>query len=245
MRLQKVLAHSGYGSRREIDRMIAQGDVLVNGLVAQPGQQIDGTEQVQIQGKKVNYSMPNHHIPRVLMMHKPTGWLCSHVRQGDQPTIYEGLPKLKKGRWISVGRLDLNSSGLLLLTNDGTLAQMLMHPSANLKRIYQVRALGALDEASLASFKSGVEIDGKTARFSHIECLSCKGVNGKYVVSITQGRNRIVRKMFESKGLKVNRLKRIAHGPFELPEGLPAGQFTEISAGIWQLKLSRLLKKKA
>lgn len=243
MRIQKVLAASGHGSRRTIEQWIKEGAITVNGLPAQLGQCVDGTEHIHIHGKRVRYTLPEHQTIKLLMLHKPVGWLCSHVSQDDRPTIYQMLPKLHRGRWLSAGRLDINSSGLLLLTNHGPLAHLLMHPRSHLERCYHVRAFGKLELQQTNPFLEGMVIDQDVCCMTTFEIMSQSGMNGKYQVSIQQGKNRIVRKMFEAQGLKVNRLKRVSHGPFQLPEALPPGKCIEVSEGVWRQKLSRLIHK--
>jgi 23S rRNA pseudouridine2605 synthase len=226
-KLQKVLAQAGVGSRRDIEDMIAQGKIEVNGEVAHIGQRISFGDRVHVAGKpiRVRISPPP---PRILAYHKPTGEVVSFNDPEGRPTVFRHLPKLYQGKWQSVGRLDLNTEGLLLFTNSGELANQLMHPRFGVEREYAVRVLGTLSDDQRARLLEGVIIEGQKAGFKGIEDGGGEGVNRWYRVVITEGRNREVRKLFEAVGLVVSRLIRIRYGTVVLPRGLKRGVWVEL-----------------
>jgi 23S rRNA pseudouridine2605 synthase len=226
-KLQKVLAQAGVGSRRDIEDMIAEGKIEVNGEVAHIGQRISFGDRVHVAGKpiKVRISPPP---PRILAYHKPTGEVVSFNDPEGRPTVFRHLPKLYQGKWQSVGRLDLNTEGLLLFTNSGELANQLMHPRFGVEREYAVRVLGTLSDDQRARLLEGVVIEGQKAGFKSIEDGGGEGVNRWYRVVITEGRNREVRKLFEAVGLVVSRLIRIRYGTVVLPRGLKRGVWVEL-----------------
>ncbi len=210
-RLQKVLANLGRGSRREIEQWIREQRITVNGRVAQLGDQITLEDKVTINGRPVRFPEEKFQT-RVILYHKPVGEICSHNDVTGEGSVFQNLPKLPGGRWIGVGRLDVSSSGLLLFTNDGALANKLMHPSSNIQREYVVRVLGEASEEVLQNLTAGVQLEDGIARFEHIVRSESKGVNHWYYVVVTEGRNRLVRRLWESQGMKVNRLKRVRYG---------------------------------
>ncbi|HEX5312611.1 23S rRNA pseudouridine(2605) synthase RluB [Aquabacterium sp.] len=226
-KLQKVLAQAGVGSRRDIEQMIEDGRIEVNGQVAHIGQRISFGDQVRVAGKpiKVRIAPPP---ARILAYHKPVGEVVTHDDPQGRPTVFRRLPRLQNGKWMSVGRLDLNTEGLLLFTNSGELANQLMHPRFGVEREYAVRVLGSLDESSRRRLLEGVEIEGQTASFVSIENGGGEGVNHWYRVVITEGRNREVRKLFDAVGLTVNRLIRVRYGAIVLPRGLKRGVWVEL-----------------
>ncbi|WP_077037327.1 23S rRNA pseudouridine(2605) synthase RluB, partial [Pelomonas sp. KK5] len=226
-KLQKVLAQAGIGSRRDIEDMIAEGKIEVNGEVAHIGQRISFGDRVSVNGKpiKVRISPP---APRILAYHKPTGEVVTFNDPEGRPTVFRHLPKLHQGKWQSVGRLDLNTEGLLLFTNSGELANQLMHPRFGIEREYAVRVLGTLQPDQKAKLLEGVEVEGQKAAFKSIEDGGGEGVNRWYRVVITEGRNREVRKLFEAVGLTVSRLIRIRYGSVVLPRGLKRGVWIEL-----------------
>ena len=226
-KLQKVLAQAGIGSRRDIEDMIAEGKIEVNGEVAHIGQRISFGDRVHVAGKpiKVRISPPP---PRILAYHKPTGEVVSFNDPEGRPTVFRHLPKLYQGKWQSVGRLDLNTEGLLLFTNSGELANQLMHPRFGVEREYAVRVLGTLSDEQRSRLLEGVIIEGQKAGFKSIEDGGGEGVNRWYRVVITEGRNREVRKLFEAVGLVVSRLIRIRYGTVVLPRGLKRGVWVEL-----------------
>ncbi len=229
-KLQKVLAQAGIGSRRDIEDMIAEGKISVNGEVAHIGQRISFGDRVAVNGKpiKVRIQPPT---PRIIAYHKPAGEVVTHNDPEGRPTVFRRLPKLHQGKWQSVGRLDLNTEGLLLFTNSGELANQLMHPRFGVEREYAVRVLGTLNEEQRARLLAGVEIEGQSASFKSIEDGGGEGVNHWYRVIITEGRNREVRKLFDAVGLTVSRLIRIRYGTVVLPRGLKRGVWVELEDG--------------
>lgn len=226
-KLQKVLAQAGVGSRRDIEDMIAEGKIEVNGEVAHIGQRISFGDRVAVNGKqiRVRISPP---APRILAYHKPTGEVVTFNDPEGRPTVFRSLPKLHQGKWQSVGRLDLNTEGLLLFTNSGELANQLMHPRFGVEREYAVRVLGSLNEDQRARLLEGVQIEGQSAGFKSIVDGGGEGANRWYRVVITEGRNREVRKLFEAVGLVVSRLIRIRYGTVVLPRGLKRGVWVEL-----------------
>jgi 23S rRNA pseudouridine2605 synthase len=236
-RLQKWLAGLGLGSRREIERWISEGRITVDGELAELGLKVDGTERIQVDGKLVR--APKHEQKaRTLIYHKPPGEICTRSDPQGRRTVFQSLPKVLGGRWISVGRLDFQTTGLLMLTTDGELAHRLMHPSAQLQREYVVRALGELSDEQLAQLKKGVQLEDGTAKFNSIELTSGEGANKSYLVTVSEGRNRIVRRLFEKVGCRVNRLMRVRFGPIKLPRGLRPGKYQELD----ERELERLNK---
>jgi len=227
-RLQKWLAGKGLGSRREIERWISAGRITVDGEVAALGAKVEGTERVCVDGKPVRIS-EREVKDRTIIYHKPPGEICTRSDPQGRKTIFKSLPRVLGARWISVGRLDYQTSGLLILTTDGELANRLMHPSSELQREYVVRALGELSDAALTELRKGVELDDGKARFESIELSSGEGANKSYVVSVGEGRNRIVRRLFEKVGCRVNRLMRVRYGPISLPRDLRPGKHRELN----------------
>jgi len=227
-RLQKWLAGKGLGSRREIERWISAGRITVDGEVAALGAKVEGTERVCVDGKPVRVS-EREVKDRTIIYHKPPGEICTRSDPQGRKTIFKSLPRVLGARWISVGRLDYQTSGLLILTTDGELANRLMHPSSELQREYVVRALGELDDAALAELRKGVVLDDGKARFESIELSSGEGANKSYLVSVREGRNRIVRRLFEKVGCRVNRLMRVRYGPISLPRDLRPGKYRELN----------------
>ena len=227
-RLQKWLAGKGLGSRREIERWISAGRITVDGEVAALGAKVAGTERVCVDGKPVRVS-EREIKDRTIIYHKPPGEICTRSDPQGRKTIFKSLPRVLGARWISVGRLDYQTSGLLILTTDGELANRLMHPSSELQREYVVRALGQLNDKQLAELRKGVELDDGMARFESIELSSGEGANKSYVVTVSEGRNRIVRRLFGKVGCRVNRLMRVRYGPISLPRDLRPGKHRELN----------------
>jgi 23S rRNA pseudouridine2605 synthase len=227
-KLHKVLAQGGVGSRRDMEQLILEGRITVNGEPAHIGQRISYGDQVRVNGKLIKVRI-NPPAPRVLAYHKPVGEVVTHDDPQQRPTVFRKLPKLHQGKWQSVGRLDINTEGLLLFTNSGELANQLMHPRFGVEREYAVRVLGTLGEEARAKLLEGVEIDGQKAGFKTIEDAGgSEGVNHWYRVVITEGRNREVRKLFDAVGLTVNRLIRIRYGTVVLPRGLKRGVWVDL-----------------
>lgn len=226
-KLQKVLAQSGVGSRRDIEKMIEEGRIEVNDQVAHIGQRISHGDRVKVAGKPIRVRIAPP-AARILAYHKPVGEVVTHDDPQGRPTVFRRLPRLQNGKWMSVGRLDLNTEGLLLFTNSGELANQLMHPRFGVEREYAVRVLGTLDEPSRERLLTGVEIEGQAASFLSISKGLGEGVNQWYRVVITEGRNREVRKLFDAVGLTVNRLIRVRYGAIVLPRGLRRGVWVEL-----------------
>lgn len=226
-RLQKVLAQAGVASRREIEDWVVAGRISVNGLPASLGQKIGPGDRVKVNGKLVPLRFTQR-SPRVLIYHKPEGEIVSRDDPEGRPTVFERLPILRKGRWLAVGRLDFNTSGLLLFTNDGDLANRLMHPRYELEREYAVRLLGELTDEQAASLTEGIQLADGPAKFNTLRNEGGEGVNHWYRVTISEGRNREVRRMFEAIGLTVSRLMRVRYGTVELPSRLKRGMWMEM-----------------
>ncbi len=226
-KLHKVLAQSGVGSRRDLEQWINEGRVSVNGVVAHVGQRVSFGDRIDIDGKQVRYRIAPP-PPRVLAYHKPAGEVVSHDDPQQRPTVFRRLPRLQQGKWQSVGRLDINTEGLLLFTNSGELANQLMHPRFGVEREYAVRSLGVLSEEQKTQLLEGVEIDGQRCGFKSIEDGGGEGVNHWYRVVITEGRNREVRRLFEAVGHAVSRLIRIRYGSVVLPRGLKRGVWVDL-----------------
>ena len=222
-RIQKYLANQGAGSRRQIDAMLQQGRITVNGKVAKPGDQIDGREKIAIDGKLLRLQRQVAR-PKILMYHKPLGEVCTRSDPEGRDTVYRNLPGLNQGRWVSIGRLDINTSGLLLFTNDGALANRLMHPSCEVEREYAVRVHGAVSLEMLQQLRDGVELDDGPAHFDDILDSGGSGSNHWYHVILTEGRNREVRRLWEAVGVEVSRLVRVRYDEFKLPKWLKPGK---------------------
>lgn len=238
-KLQKVLARAGFGSRRELEKWISDGRVTVNGRPARLGDRVSEEDRITVDGKKVQLSSRKQLAPRVLLYNKPEGEVCSRKDTEGRPTVYDRLPDVHHARWVAVGRLDINTAGLLLFTTDGELANRLMHPSANIDREYAVRVKGEVTDEMLEAMRKGVELDGHVCRFTDIQYFGGEGVNHWYHVVIMEGRNREVRRIWESFGVQVSRLKRVRYGPAFIPSQVRKGQFYEYTpkevAGLYEL----------
>jgi 23S rRNA pseudouridine2605 synthase len=226
--LQKALADGGYGSRREIEGWIQAGRVNVNGEPAHIGQRVSPDDRVRLNGKLVQLRIARR-TPRVLMYHKPEGEIVSRDDPEGRPNVFSKLPRLKSGRWIAIGRLDFNSCGLLLFTNDGKLANQMMHPRYAIEREYAVRVLGEVTDEKLALLRQGVELEDGVARFSRIMETGGEGANRWYQACLSEGRNREVRRMFDAVGLTVSRLMRVRYGQVSLPPRLKRGQVADLA----------------
>jgi 23S rRNA pseudouridine2605 synthase len=237
-KLHKVLAQAGMGSRVEMEQLIQQGRITVNNEPAHVGQRIQVGDQVRVNGTPVRVRLAPP-VPRVLAYHKPVGEIVSHDDPQNRPTVFRKLPRLHHGKWQSVGRLDINTEGLLLFSSSGDLANRLMHPRFGLQREYAVRVLGALNEEERNKLLSGVQLEDGVASFQTIEAGGGEGVNHWYRVTIAEGRNREVRRLLESVGHAVSRLIRIRYGTVGLPKGLSRGHWIELDARtVEQLSLS-------
>lgn len=228
-RLQKLLARAGYGSRREIERWIAAGRVRVNGRVAKVGDSAGPGDKVAVGGRAVDMAAAGRVPCRVLAYKKHVDQVVTRRDPEGRPTVFRGLPRLKSGRWLAVGRLDINTSGLLLLTTDGELKRRLEHPGYGLEREYAVRVHGVVDEPMLDRLTAGVELEDGLARFDRIAAeAGATGSNRWFHVVVTQGRNRVVRRLWDSQGVTVSRLIRVRYGPVTLPTGVKAGRWREL-----------------
>ncbi len=228
-RLQKMLANAGLGSRREIEDWIRAGRIKINQVVAQLGDRIEASDLVTLDDKKLFLNAAQEQARRVIAYNKPEGEICTRSDPEGRPTVFDRLPRLKGERWVVVGRLDINTSGLLLFTNDGELANKLMHPSSNVDREYAVRVLGNVDDDMLARLKEGVLLEDGMARFSDISMAGGEGANKWFHVTLMEGRNREVRRLWESQGVTVSRLKRVRYGCIFLPSRLKQGYWEELS----------------
>jgi len=227
-KLQKLLAARGIGSRREIEQWIAAGRIKINGRPAQLGDRATATDRIQIDRKPLPPSRPKTH--RLIAYHKPTGELVTRRDTAARPTVFTQLPPLRGQRWISVGRLDINSSGLLIFTTDGELAHRLMHPATQTDREYRVRIHGNPTPAQLDALRTGIQLEDGPARFTDIVSDERNtGQNRWLTVCLMEGRNRQVRRLWESQKIQVNRLKRVRYGPLFLPKTLPPGHWQELT----------------
>lgn len=222
-RLQKVLAGAGVGSRREVEQWIKAGRITINGNVATLGQKVSGREKILIDGKPVPALRKTRPSPRVLVYHKPSGEVCTRSDPEGRPTVFDHLPPIQGSRWINVGRLDLATSGLLLLTTDGALANMLMHPSREIDREYAVRVQGTVSDATLERIRAGIPLDDGVGRFDRVERTGGDGSNQWFRVVVSEGRNRLVRRVWEAVECRVSRLIRVRYGPIELSRSLRPG----------------------
>lgn len=236
-KLQKVLAHAGFGSRRQIEGWIKQGRLSVNRQRATLGTRINSTDEIRLDGRQIRRKV-NEDL-QVLCYHKVLGEICTRRDPAGRPTIFQRLPKLARGRWIAVGRLDISTMGLLLVTSEGELAHRLMHPSYQIEREYAVRVLGKVDEAMLKRLTTGVELAEGLARFKRLVIVGGQGVNHWYHVVLTEGRHREVRRLWESQGVTVSRLIRVRFGPIALPRRLKAGHYQALN----KEEIQRLLQQ--
>lgn len=229
-KLQKLLAQAGLGSRRQLEEIIKAGRVSINGTLATLGDRAAPQDEVRIDGRLVRLKAEREKRRRVIVYYKPEGEICSTSDPEGRPTVFDRLPKLTGDRWVMVGRLDINSSGLLLFTNDGNLAHRLMHPSSEVVREYAVRVLGEVTPEIAQNLTRGVELEDGMAKFDDIKEGGGTGVNKWYHVTIKEGRKREVRRMFDSQELKVSRLIRTRYGTVILPKELKTGRFIELDA---------------
>ena len=231
MRLQKLMAQSGLGSRRGLEKRMMAGEILLNGQPAQPGTHVRPGDRIRMGRRSWQVVEGRGQATRVLVYNKPTGEITTRSDPEGRPTVFERLPHLKRSRWVAVGRLDINTSGLLLLTNDGLLANHLMHPASRIDREYLCRIHGHPDESVLHRLRTGVELDDGPAAFSDIVAAEQTESHQWFHVVLLEGRNREVRRLWEVAGFQVSRLKRVRYGPVFLPKGLKTGQFHELTPG--------------
>ncbi|OLQ87743.1 23S rRNA pseudouridylate synthase B [Vibrio ponticus] len=228
-KLQKILARAGHGSRRELEALIKAGRVSVNGMVAKLGERLeDESAIVRIDGHVVSVKASEEVVCRVLAYYKPEGELCTRHDPEGRRTVFDRLPKIRGSRWISVGRLDANTSGLLLFTTDGELANRLMHPSRQVEREYLVRVFGEVNEQKVKNLVRGVQLEDGMARFEDVVYAGGEGMNHTFYVAINEGRNREVRRLWESQETTVSRLKRVRYGDIYLDKKLPRGGWMEL-----------------
>lgn len=228
-KLQKVLARIGLASRRDIEAWITEGRVKVNGVAATLGQRVDRHDAISVDGRLLKREEETEAVRRVLIYNKPDGEVCTRDDPEGRPTVFERLPRLRAGRWINIGRLDINTTGLLLFTTDGELANRLMHPSYEMDREYAVRVRGEVTEEILENLKNGVMLEDGPAKFTDIqEAPGGEGFNHWYHCVVMEGRNREVRRLWESQGLVVSRLKRVRFGPVFLTSELTMGRWREM-----------------
>ena len=227
-KLQKVLAQSGLGSRRDMEQWIIAGRVTVNSTTARIGARVGAHDEVKVDGRILQAAAPSQ-LPQVLLYHKPEGEIVSSDDPAGRPSVFDKLPRLRGAKWVAVGRLDFNSCGLLVFTTSGEIANRVMHPSYELEREYAVRVLGQLTEEQIARLRSGIRLNDGMARCESVASEGGEGANRWYRIVLKEGRNRIVRRMFEALALQVSRLMRVRFGPVGLPTRLRRGQFQELA----------------
>lgn len=229
-KLQKVLAKAGLGSRREMESWIELGQIKVNNDVAKIGSRVTAKDKIKVKNKLIKNPLAKHTRLRVIMYHKPVGEICTANDPEGRKTVFDSLPKLTKSRWIMIGRLDINTSGLLLFTNDGEFANRLMHPRYEIEREYAVRVLGEVKDETIERLKTGVKLDDGLASFDEVNFAGGEGTNSWYHVVLHEGRNREVRRLWESQGLQVSRLFRVRFGTLKMPKHLRRGTHKELEA---------------
>lgn len=243
-KLQKVLARAGKGSRREMETVISAGRVSVEGTMAFLGDRVEGTEQIRIDGHLVKIANEDDQPCRVLVYNKPEGEMCTRKDPEGRATVFDRLPRIDGSRWVAVGRLDINTSGMLIFTNDGELANRLMHPSHEVEREYAVRVFCTdveINEAMLQTLRHGVKLDDGMAKFNKITYKGGEGRNHWFHVVLTEGRNREVRRLWESQGVQVSRLIRVRYGDLQMERRLPLGGWVEL--GLKDVNYYRKLVK--
>ena len=227
-KIQKILARAGKGSRREMEKAISDGRVSLNGTVCALGERATEHDEIRFDGHLVKFKSENDIPCRVLIYNKPLSEVCTRNDPEQRKTVFDRLPILKQGRWIAVGRLDINTTGLLIFTTDGELANKLMHPSHEVEREYAVRVFGEVTDNTIQALRQGVQLEDGPAKFNKISFAGGEGINRWYHVTISEGRNREVRRMWESQEVQVSRLSRIRYGAIELPRTLPMGGWAEL-----------------
>ena len=250
-RLQKLLSQAGVGSRRELERWIKEGRISVNDEVSKLGDRATLTDKILVDGKPIKLDLKDLSARRIMIYNKPEGEVCTRSDPEGRPTVFDRLPPLKGQRWIIVGRLDINTSGLLLFTTDGELANKLMHPRNEVDREYAVRVKGDVNDEMLGRLKDGVLLEDGMAKFTDIHDSGGTGLNRWFHVVLMEGRNREVRRLWDSQGVTVSRLKRVRFGCMFMPSRLKVGQFEELEqndsdnlCAMVGLKPKRVPKKK-
>lgn len=238
VRLQKVLANAGFGSRRALEKRIEAGEVMVNGKLAKLGDRVTPEDHIMLGNRPVGAWRLKEQQQQVIIYNKPEGEVVTRDDPEGRPTVFKRLPRLQSGRWISVGRLDINTSGLIIFTTDGELANQLMHPSQQIEREYAVRVHGEVTEDMLQQMVNGIELEDGSARFEEVVESGGEGTNHWFHVVIMEGRKREVRRLWEAVGVKVNRLKRVRYGPIFLDSSLSIGRHRPLS----EKELSELLE---
>ena len=228
-RIHKVLADHGHGSRRGIEQLIRQNKVEVNGELAKIGQLVSEKDSFKIEGKNIVLSRKGHLETRILMYNKKVGEVSTRNDPEKRPTVFDNLPRLHSGRWVSVGRLDINTSGLILFTNKGELANNLMHPSSMIERKYVARIHGLVTKKVVEKLVNGVKLEDGLARFTDVQAGQKGKTNQWFAMVIMEGRTREVRRLWESQDLQVSRLKRVRYGDLFLPANLKQGSYKELS----------------
>ena len=227
-KIQKVLARVGLGSRRAMEEWIDEGRVSVNGQLATLGDRIEEGDELRVDGRVISFSTEEESVRRVVLYYKPEGEVCTRTDPSGRPTVFDALPSLKDQRWVAIGRLDINSQGLLLFTTDGDLANRMMHPSSNIEREYAVRVHGEVSADNLEALRTGVMLVDGPAKFDEIVDRGGEGTNHWYHVVLREGRKREVRRMWETQGVQVSRLIRVRYGDVHLPRNLKAGRWIEM-----------------
>ncbi|NVJ65971.1 MAG: pseudouridine synthase [Gammaproteobacteria bacterium] len=240
-KLQKILANAGLGSRREIEKWIAAGRVSVNGSIAALGDRATEKDTIRVDGNPVTLKSKDEVYTRVLAYHKPLDEVSTAKDPQGRATVFDSLPRTKFGRWIGIGRLDINTTGLLLFTNNGELAHRLMHPSYQVERKYAVRVFGEVTDEMIKNLQKGVLIDGDLCHFDSIVDKGGEGSNRWYEVGLAEGKNREVRKLWQSQGVEVSRLIRVQYGPVELPQSLNRGRWADLDEAVIK-ELAELVK---
>ncbi|SFQ01665.1 ribosomal large subunit pseudouridine synthase B [Nitrosomonas cryotolerans] len=227
-KLHKLLAQKGLGSRREMEALIAAGQVSINGKVAVTGDRVGPEDIVRLGKRIIRFSLSEPSLPRVMLYHKPEGEIVSRNDPEGRPSVFDKLPHLKSSKWIAIGRLDFNTSGLLIFTTDGVLANRLMHPRFEVEREYAVRLIGRLTAEQILLLTTGIELEDGFAKFNRLSDQGGEGSNHWYHVVLKEGKNREVRRMFAAVGLSVSRLMRVRFGPINLPPRIKRGKWLEL-----------------
>lgn len=229
-RLQKVLSQAGFGSRREMERWIESGLIKINGKVATIGESVNEDDKLTVRGRVIKNPLKLTTKTRILLYHKPVGEISSNKDPEHSKTVFDNLPRITHGRWIQVGRLDINTSGLLIFTNNGELANKLMHPRNNFEREYAVRVFGKVSQEAIDNMLKGVELEDGEAKFKSVKFVGGEGINSWYHVVLTEGRNREVRRLWNSQGVDVSRLIRVRFANIQMPKFLARGKHFEMSS---------------